>query len=310
MKQDKHPKAYDNFVYDSLRNMSLEKYNDTYTFHHLIGQTLMYCGDPYYGENSKFKVGNYYRIDSILPDNVKKGLYHRLSLTDIKTGEKKEDGGISVQHKYNYKWIVLGHYEKIKSLYLNKNFVYVGNKGYADYYDKQNNVINMETDTITKNIEVGSVWKCVDIQVKPRNEKDRMMLDYRSPIVLVFNNPKYGLHYCYLESSTGRPYQNIDEQDMPLVCGKFQTKSYYDMATTAKNKRKLELAQKYGVSIADLIIQGKVQIGMTQEMCKEAWGNPYNINRTIGEFGTYEQWVYGSGQYLYFENSKLITIQN
>ena len=38
-------------VYDSLRNMSPERYGTkekySYTYHHLIGQTLMYCGDPY-----------------------------------------------------------------------------------------------------------------------------------------------------------------------------------------------------------------------------------------------------------------------
>jgi hypothetical protein len=97
---------YDNFVYDSLRNMSSEKYEDKYTYHHLIGQTLLYCGDPYsYGTRSNFKVGNYYKVDGILPDDIGKGLYHRLSLTNINTGEKGEEGDIFTE-KYNFKWIV------------------------------------------------------------------------------------------------------------------------------------------------------------------------------------------------------------
>ena len=101
---------------------------------------------------------------------------------------------------------------------------------------------------------------------------------------------------------------------MPLVCGKFQLKSYYDkikaISTANKAKRKAELTKKFGVSNANLILEGKVRIGMTKDMCKEAWGSPRDINRTISDFGTHEQWVYGSGQYLYFENGKLTSIQN
>lgn len=48
---------------------------------------------------------------------------------------------------------------------------------------------------------------------------------------------------------------------------------------------------------------------MTKEMCKEAWGEPYDINRSSGSWGTHEQWVYGSS-YLYFEGNKLTAIQN
>ena len=58
----KQPK-YEAIVYDSLKNMTPEKYGDNYTFHHLIGQTLMYCGDPHsYTNRSNFKVGDYYRV--------------------------------------------------------------------------------------------------------------------------------------------------------------------------------------------------------------------------------------------------------
>lgn len=305
---------YDNFVYDSLRNMSPGKYEDKYTYHHLIGQTLMYCGDPYsYSTRSNFKVGNYYRVDSILPDNTGGGLYHRLSLTNVNTGEKGEEGDIFTE-KYNFKWVVLGHYEKMKSLYMNKEFMYIGNKGYAKYYNKQDNLINLEADTVARNIKTETVWTCVDVQVRPRIKEDRMNIDKRSPIVLIFDNPQYGKHYCYLEDETGKPYKNIYEEEMPLVCGKFQLKSYFDnvkaLTLAAKNKRKADLTRKYGAANANLILQGKIRIGMSKEMCREAWGGPESINRTTGSYGSHEQWVYGIGNYLYFENGKLTTIQN
>lgn len=304
---------YDNFIYDSLKNMSSEKYEDKYTYHHLIGQILMYCGDPYFYDTNSFKVGDYYRVDGILPDDARKGLYHRLSLTNTNTGEKSEEGGIFTE-KYNFKWVVLGHYEKMKSLYMNKDFVYLGNKGYAKYYNKQDNLINLEADTVAKNIKVETVWTCVDVQVKPRIKEDRMNIDKRSPIVLIFNNPQYGKHYCYLEDETGKPYKNIYKEEMPLVCGKFQLKAYYDnvkaLALAAKNKRKADLTRKYGASTANLILQGKIRIGMTKDMCMDAWGSPSDINKTTGSFGVHEQWVYGLNSYVYFENGVITTIQN
>ena len=49
---------------------------------------------------------------------------------------------------------------------------------------------------------------------------------------------------------------------------------------------------------------------MTADMCREAWGEPDNINRTTGSWGVHEQWCYDWGGYLYIENGKLAAIQN
>jgi hypothetical protein len=55
-----------------------------------------------------------------------------------------------------------------------------------------------------------------------------------------------------------------------------------------------------------------VQIGMTQEdvLTKTHWGKPRRINRTTTASSAREQWVYGSGSYLYFTEGKLTAIQN
>lgn len=307
--------------YDSLRNISTQKYGTSqkyrYTLHHLIGQTLMYCGDPYalYSRHS-FEKGAYYRVDSILPDNVGKGLYYRLKLTNIKTGRETEEGDLSADaKKYNFKWVVVGHYEKMKLLYINKEFVYVGMDDVyiRNPWEKANGMINLETDTVTKGISNGSVWTCIGVQVKPRNRDDRMDLDKRSPIVLILDNPTYGKHYCYLEDESGAPYKSLMDKAKPLVCGRFQLKSYFDKMKTIsaanRAKRKAELTKKYGAENANLILEGKVRIGMTKAMCEESWGYPDDINKSIGSYGTHEQWVYGNS-YLYFEGNKLTAIQN
>lgn len=54
------------------------------------------------------------------------------------------------------------------------------------------------------------------------------------------------------------------------------------------------------------------RIGMTmnQVLNKTSWGEPQSVNRTTTRYGVREQWVYGNGNYLYFENGKLTAIQN
>lgn len=54
-----------------------------------------------------------------------------------------------------------------------------------------------------------------------------------------------------------------------------------------------------------------VTIGMTTEQVLDSsWGKPRMVNSTTTAGGTHQQWVYDSGNYLYFENGKLTAIQN
>ncbi len=57
--------------------------------------------------------------------------------------------------------------------------------------------------------------------------------------------------------------------------------------------------------------KGKVRIGMTKaEVIHCGWGKPERISRTITSSSSSEQWIYGDGNYLYFSDDLLITIQN
>lgn len=51
-------------------------------------------------------------------------------------------------------------------------------------------------------------------------------------------------------------------------------------------------------------------IGMAAgEVIANSWGYPERINKTTNARGVREQWVYGNGRYLYFDNGVLVTIQ-
>ena len=53
------------------------------------------------------------------------------------------------------------------------------------------------------------------------------------------------------------------------------------------------------------------QIGMTPEQVihDTYLGQPDTVNRTVTAAGAREQWVYGAGQYLYFEGGRLVAMQ-
>lgn len=53
------------------------------------------------------------------------------------------------------------------------------------------------------------------------------------------------------------------------------------------------------------------QIGMMQdEVINSTWGKPEDINRTITEYGTSEQWVYSIDRYIYFDDGVVTAIQD
>ena len=68
-------------------------------------------------------------------------------------------------------------------------------------------------------------------------------------------------------------------------------------------------AKGWSKTVEDAVVQRKIFLGMTADQVREAWGPPQQINKTLTRYGEHEQWVYGLGQYLYFENGHLSSIQ-
>lgn len=312
--------------YDSLTNLKEQKEGDWYGYRHLKGQTIMYCGDPwkynYYEFLSKspiaqFNVGDYFYIKDV---EIYKGsslkVYCVFVVENTKTHQEYRFDCYTTNR--NWQWVVQGYYEKQKANYLGKEFVY---RVFDTSYDDIDKMFSLGTDEVKRVINDGSVWKCVDVTVKLRTGKEWKYKsnDYRCPIVLVLENPTYGKCYCYLEDEFGTHYSITNktwkdyDNGLPLVCGKFQDKIAYDKIKVANAKIKAQrlasLAKKYGSKNAKDIVNGYIRIGMTKQMCKEAWGEPYDINKTTTSYGTHEQWCYGNN-YVYFEGNKITAIQN
>lgn len=103
----------------------------------------------------------------------------------------------------------------------------------------------------------------------------------------------------YSGNYEGTYYENIvkysNDEDLKNTYQKYLNVLSEHKTTEEKEKRK----------------QQGVYLGMTkQQVLDSSWGEPQKINTSIGSWGTHEQWVYGNGNYLYFENGKLTSIQN
>lgn len=53
----------------------------------------------------------------------------------------------------------------------------------------------------------------------------------------------------------------------------------------------------------------QVTLGMTPCMALASWGRPERVNRSVGSYGTHEQWVYPAN-YIYFEDGILTSYQD
>jgi hypothetical protein len=103
-----------------------------------------------------------------------------------------------------------------------------------------------------------------------------------------------------------KPFEGLqDPQTDSLIKTAADRVTALDRADNART-----IARAHAAELAERKRQG-VRIGMTRERVLESsWGRPEHINRTTNAFGEHEQWVYGGGNYLYFDNGVLTSIQN
>jgi hypothetical protein len=99
---------------------------------------------------------------------------------------------------------------------------------------------------------------------------------------------------------------------------------YFDIAMSKTNRSSLvkpgigsfanfmsdedpKLAHNWPEDVWKAIENGKVLQGMTMEQVRLSLGSPIDVSRTTVENQAREQWVYGDGNYLYFDDGVLIS---
>ena len=326
------------FTYDSLTNIErMIGAEDNDRFKHLTGQKIISISSSDYSTFIKYG-GKYSRIKSERNDEYIEKIENKTFVIDSVSGSTfylKEENNlhnsiilfVNSDHEWmaDIAWVSLGYFEKIKQMYLGKELVYINKDDefdleyhygvhfhdrFMDYNTKQN---------LAKKIPCNSVWECTDVLVLP----GKLNFNYcDNRVILNIENEKYGKYYIFASKLLQLKEQKRDKfltmedfHKYQAVQNQLRAEAKAKAARAAKeaakreNERRTNILARYGEYYGNLILQGKIVIGMTKQQCIDAIGNPTRINRTTTASTIYEQWVY-SGRYLYFENGKLVTIQD
>lgn len=202
-------------------------------------------------------------------------------------------------------FILVGGFVKIQQKFIGRNIFEISERP--------------SHDNINKNI-IKEKWICKDVSLKV-------------PPDGTFNNDlTVYLNLSNVNDSSNEKELEYNDVDVADNYGSFWSEIHLD-TTLAKIKKdvklrekedvefkrrlaqkkaayKQELTTRFGATIAEKIILGKYEIGMSKSACKEIFGYATVIDKTA----TTETWrivnIFGNSIYLYFNNDKLIRIVN
>lgn len=327
------------FTYDSLTNIEYNKNGDNFNrLKHLVGQKITSISSSNVYHSMEVYVDGQ---ELILRSNVAKELDGKTFIIDSIKGnqfyvtcEENTSKHLKIVitddvYHIDYAWVCHGYFEKMKSLYLGRELVYIHNDQDYNLDESYTRYRFMDYNTkrnLTKKIPCNSIWKCTDVLVI--DKEDNKVLwgfpDYENRVILNIENEQYGKYYIFASELIER--KSNDKSDMyfmsmedfhkhQAVQNQLRTAAKAKAAKAAEEaekrakERRDNIIAKYGDQIGSLILQGRVIVGMTKEQCIDALGHPTRINRTVTATMVHEQWVYSS-KYLYFDNDKLVAIQD
>lgn len=205
-------------------------------------------------------------------------------------------------------------FEKMKSLYLNKNLVLAS----TNWSGRLNDLVDLNTGAKIE-IKPKEVWTCTDISFIEYENWSKMrcfvfLKNGQREIKIPLEKHEYSFQTQneiekYFIFETQFKQQELEQQKKEAEIER-KEKEAEKQAKLDEQKFKKDCIKKWGLKMGTLIADNKVVIGMNKEMCIAAWGEPRDINKTITRGLTTEQWVYGLSRYLYFSKGILTGIQN
>lgn len=96
--------------------------------------------------------------------------------------------------------------------------------------------------------------------------------------------------------------------EWPAYCNSFENTDEVQGRVKVLSDMLLELSPSD--EEREKLARGKVWIGAKEDFVTLAWGSPVKVNRTVTANRVKEQWVYGSGNYVYVTNGLVTGIQN
>lgn len=239
----------------------------------------------------------YQAIDERI-ENIKNGNDDEKLVSMIETIKDKNSSNQTICNKY----LKANGY-----LNINKANKYIQEQKYIEAYNLYDTVIKDNKD-INKEI--------TDLATNKQNEiKEQMLQQVIAQGQEKINNKDYSSAQTLLEKYKDLGNQTIIDMynnatnEVNRIEAEKKAQEEAERKARAKKEAE-ERARREAEEKARKKREG-VTIGMTkQDVLDSSWGKPKYINTTTTRYGVREQWVYGGGNYLYFENGILTSIQN
>ncbi len=227
-------------------------------------------------------------------------------------------------------FVAAKYYDRIRNAFAGKNICFVLHRGFppsvTDAYSGER--IPIETSCFNADASKSRkyLYLCKDIVVHGKQptlcaviEKDETLF----LVSIIRHSYREGIykHGVALQDNvtelTLLPESAFDAEEQRLTRDKQAEIHAYEDARkadiaeerAAEAKRKAELIRRFGVENGSKIERGQVALGMSKEMCLEAWGSPTSRQQAKTLTWTSEIWYYTrTGRRLVFANDKLVEI--
>lgn len=212
-------------------------------------------------------------------------------------------------------FILVPYFVKLKELYDTKQFIILtpnNNFNTIDYSSHQK--INVKNEFI---------WDCEVVLISDKELSKKAIEVYKGKYKIAYkmtNNEGQTiiLDKLYVEFwYTAKTIENYRKEQADLELKKEELKAKKieeEKLAQEKEQKKLQkfkanCISEFGEDICNLIVQGKVRLGMTKKMCEASWGSPYDKTEVITEDVKIENWYYSWKKTLHFENGILKRIE-
>lgn len=255
-----------------FRESGYENFVTNYSIDSYRNKSVVYKSNNYFNSTYDELAGKYFKVIQVIKHprvDDNEVLYGSKFFLKLVGKENKDTVYFEYESKYEHNYPFI-----IVGFFEKQKKAFVGKQFiFQDFVLKGSP--NIKTG---ENISIvtGQIWKCIDLTVEERYYN----------LSLLIENP--------LGEKTTISYDHVfDSLDKGRVFSKNGAENYI---------------KRFGKENFNTILQAKVKVGMTTEMCKLSWGRPKSINETITSGNKTEQWVY-KDNYLYFDNGILTAIQ-
>jgi len=199
----------------------------------------------------------------------------------------------SVEYDYSDRFILVPYFVKIQQLLKNNSLVA------KDYFSARK---FPEVDEFLS-VEEKTEWKGEFTLIKSETldktnnpDSDEKVI----PVYLLRNNDKAFI--LFINNNYGNPQFN----DVIIFKNEMQKQ---EGRKNEEEKARIEgYVKKYGVVFGKLVAKNQVKIGMTKQMCEDAWGTTFDIKKYTESAKETEIWKYVGKGKLIFVNGTLTNI--